>query len=103
MVWLDITGQLYVLLPNFWAVMGTFSFILLAGFRPTVMLIFLTPPRSGEGVRGTLPNCGMWGKGGGGGQEAATGQWRKQVSQNCPLAVNKMANAVVRSGDSAHL
>lgn len=43
MVWLDITGQLYVLLPAFWTIIGIFLFILLAGFRLTVMLI---TPRS---------------------------------------------------------
>lgn len=60
-VWLDITGQLYVLLPTFWTIIGIFSFIP-AGFRLTIMWILLTPLHSWEGVRGTLPSCDSWGK-----------------------------------------
>lgn len=63
-VWLDITGQLYVLLPAFWTIIGIFLFILLAGFRLTVMLILLAPLHSWERVQGTPLNCGTWGKGG---------------------------------------
>lgn len=63
-VWLDITRQLYVLLPAFWTIVGVFSFIFLAGLRLTVVLIFLPPLHIWEGVQDTLPNWDMWGKGG---------------------------------------